>query len=130
MTTATTRRFFPTEEVLGCLEHAEEVLAESLGHNPCDWPLGWCGETCRAIFPEIKKILKEFQPRLISGFFYVPRGFGDYPWGEHDHVYIQCANGAIIDPTAGQFLHLDAPYAIFLRSDYLHKRYSLCRTGR
>lgn len=120
---------FPTAEVKRFLAASEAELREQFD-APDDWPHGYCSDACCALFPELKKLLKGFGPRIIDGFVYMPKPNQHYAWGDHGHSYIQCLGGTIIDPTARQFLAIETSYAVLSPKHRLNGRYSEVWLGR
>lgn len=124
------RPSFPTQRVKRFLDTTKDVLVADIGYFPEGWPNDWCMDTCFVLFPELRKILRGWRPNMVSGYFYVPTPYGHYAWGEYGHVWIQCSNGTIIDPTASQFFPLATTYAIWSPRHRAQGRYSRKPSGR
>jgi len=119
---------FPTLEIRFWLEAVQgDIIAEL--DDPDDFPYGYCADTCSIIFPDFRRLLKPWKPRIISGYFYCPNPMQDYNWGEHGHSWIEANDGTIIDPTAGQFFG-GLYYRIFSPKHPKQFHYSEKRTGR
>lgn len=85
------------ERIREILAHHEQWLKSEID----GWPANGCADTCSTIIDDLRDELGTHGLRwkLVSGSFY------DEDQDESSgHVWIEIADGTIIDPTAGQFI--------------------------
>ena len=106
---------------LGIALTHEIAWLEAAAETGSDWPASACVETCVGLVEDLGEKLPEAGAEYVWGVFVIC----ELPGGllVREHAWLSLGGGAILDPTAGQYLRGSAATQLVLPSSPLYGRY-------